>query len=598
MSLTPRTRAFIVPQVGYRSTVFISDESEDRPSGVARHGGRVTFIPTGRRGQTAVVDLTRIGERVYEAVLVKVLSEVEMPPKAPPAPFAPRPGDPTAGIIAGAELDVVISEAPPRIPKLKASRRFTAWSFCQRRHPDWRARKCTHCRGAASVWPLRNPQQAAGPAPEPVRRTSFNPSPGDPVVPGAIMDVVITEPSGRNPDTEGVARVNGLVVFVQGATTIGERVNVRIVERGGRAAVAEPTGTPPGDVIRRAFIPSADDPAAAVIAGAEMDVVITERSTKNPETEGVAKVNGLVVFVNGATTAASVSTANHRPPRTHGICGTHRQTRRPGAAPRSRPRSQPAPARGGITMAITLTTESNLLQRQAAISRELNLLKRMRVAEWTAAAIFLIIGIFWKPALGIGGVLAFLALGHEARRKEQMVEHADTESIRTLKASFASLLDEKLANDHYILNDLRLIVGREKCWIDHVVVAPSGMFVIHTNHWDGTIIGDTAKRCQWKIRSPDGRVRPARNPISRVLRERRILCNWLKGTQLIWERVFPIVVLASPDADIQVTNAARRVMTPEQAVQFINDFCFEKPVLSNAEVEKLATGLNQHTDKG
>ena len=33
-------------------------------------------------------------------------------------------------------------------------------------------------------------------------------------------------------------------------------------------------------------------------------------------------------------------------------------------------------------MAITLTTESNLLQRQAAISRELNLLKRMRVAEW------------------------------------------------------------------------------------------------------------------------------------------------------------------------------------------------------------------------
>ena len=133
-------------------------------------------------------------------------------------------------------------------------------------------------------------------------RRVFQPSPGDRVFPGALMDVVITEPSGRNPDTEGVARVNGLVVFVQGATTIGERLNVRIVERGGRAAVAEPTGTPPGDVIRRAFIPSADDPAAAVIAGAEMDVVITERSTKNPETEGVAKVNGLVVFVNGATT--------------------------------------------------------------------------------------------------------------------------------------------------------------------------------------------------------------------------------------------------------------------------------------------------------
>ena len=250
-------------------------------------------------------------------------------------------------------------------------------------------------------------------------------------------------------------------------------------------------------------------------------------------------------------------------------------------------------------MAITLTTERNLLQRQTAIARELNLLKRMRVAEWSAAAILLLIGIFWKPALALGGILVFLALGHEARRKEQMVEHADTESMRAAKESFARLLDEKLANDHYILNDLRLIVGREKCWIDHVVVAPSGMFVVNTNNWDGAIIGDPAKQVyNWKIRARDGRIRPARNPVSRVLRERRILCNWLKGTHLIWERVFPIVVLANPAADIQVTNAERRVMTPEQTVQFINDFCFEKPVLSNAEVEQLAKGLNQHTSEG
>ena len=87
-------------------------------------------------------------------------------------------------------------------------------------------------------------------------------------------------------------------------------------------------------------------------------------------------------------------------------------------------------------------------------------------------------------------------------------------------------------------------------------------------------------------------MRPARNPVGRVLRERRLLCNWLKGTNLIWERVFPVVVLAHPQADIQVTNAEHRVLTPEQAVQYINDFCFEKPVLSPAEVEKLAAGLN------
>ncbi len=254
-------------------------------------------------------------------------------------------------------------------------------------------------------------------------------------------------------------------------------------------------------------------------------------------------------------------------------------------------------------MAKTLTNESNLRSRQEAIERDLLLLKRMRLIEWGAAVLFLLIGGILKIAanpaasfvLFIGGALLFLALGHEARRREQMQDQAETASIRAAKGDVARLLDEKLANDHYVLNDLHLIVGREKCWIDHLVVAPSGMFVLNTINWDGKIFGDTGKQAHtWKIRSPDGKVRPARNPIGKALRERRILCNWLKGTNLIWERVFPLVVLANPDAEIQVTNAERRVLNPEQAVTFINDFCFQKPVLSNAEVEKLANGLNQH----
>ena len=254
-------------------------------------------------------------------------------------------------------------------------------------------------------------------------------------------------------------------------------------------------------------------------------------------------------------------------------------------------------------MAKTLTNERNLLQRREAIARDLRLLKQMRLVEWGAAALFVAAGLIYRYGFGggyfllfVGGVLVFLALGHEARRREQLEELAETEQMRGAKEAVARLLDDKLANDHYVLNDLRLKVGREKCWIDHLVVAPSGMFVLNTMNWDGKIVGDTGKQAYvWKIRAPDGKIRPARNPVGRVLRERRILCNWLKGTQLIWERVFPVVVLANPNAEIQVTNAERRVLTPEQAVTYINDFCFEKPVLSNAEVEKLAQGLNAHS---
>jgi len=254
-------------------------------------------------------------------------------------------------------------------------------------------------------------------------------------------------------------------------------------------------------------------------------------------------------------------------------------------------------------MAQTLSNEQSLSRRQQDIAREMAFLQRVRILEWSAAALCLLAGLLWKTAFGggwglliLGAFLAFLTLGHEARRRESALEHADMEGMRRAKEDTARLLDEKLANDHYILNDLRLKVGREKCWIDHVVVAPSGLFVINTLNWSGKITGDTSRRCPvWTIRAPGGKERPARNPVGRVQRERRILCNWLKGTALIWERVFPVVLFAHPDAEIAVSNAERRVLTPEQAVTFINDFCFEKPVLSAEEVEKLARGLHDQT---
>ena len=251
-------------------------------------------------------------------------------------------------------------------------------------------------------------------------------------------------------------------------------------------------------------------------------------------------------------------------------------------------------------MAQTLTTERNLLRRQEEIESEVRFLKRMRILEWTAAAIILAVGLAWRYGNGggwgiviFGAFIAFLALGHEFHRRESAEEGEETAEFRAAKASVAALLDEKLANDHYILNDLRLKSGREKCWIDHLVVAPSGLFVIHTLAWGGKIIGDTAKQAHvWKIRdAATGQLRPARNPVGNVLRKRRLLRNWLKGTNLIWERVYPLVVCANPDADIQVLNAKNRVVTPSELVNFINDFCFEKPILSNAEVEKLAPGL-------
>jgi predicted RNA-binding protein with TRAM domain len=311
--------AVIAPRLGYRYKVFVEDESEDRSSGIARIGGRATFIPGARRGQTLLADITRVRDRVIDAVLVRVLSEITLPPKALPAAFEPRPGDPAGHVVPGAEMDVVIAEPSSKDPGGEGIAKVAglvvvvegAATVGERVHIRITDRK----ERIAFAEPTGQP---AGTAPlatavAPVRRI-FKPEPGDragKIVPGAELDVTISEASAKNPDREGVARIEGLVIFVQGVTAIGERVNVRITERRDRSASAVPTGKPAGagsappagDVIRRVFAPGETRGAAAhVVAGTEIDVTISELSSKNPGTEGVAKVDGLVIFVEGATT--------------------------------------------------------------------------------------------------------------------------------------------------------------------------------------------------------------------------------------------------------------------------------------------------------
>ena len=309
----------LAPRLGYRYKVFVEDESDDRSSGIAKIGGLATFIPDARRGQTAVVDVTRVRERVVDAVLVNVLSEVALPPKPPRVAFVPPAGDP---VVAGAEMDVVIAEASSKNPETEGVARIGGLVVFVNGVPTIGERvnvRITERRERLAFAEPTGKPAGTGPLPEilPSRppRDVYVPRPGDSaahVVPGAEMDVIIAEESAKNPGQEGIAKIGGLVVAVKGATTVGERVNVRIVDRKERIAFAELSGKPagteplpeiapdrPARAPRPAFVPAAGDP---VVVGAEMDVVVSEASEKNPTAEGVARVGGLVVFVQGVAT--------------------------------------------------------------------------------------------------------------------------------------------------------------------------------------------------------------------------------------------------------------------------------------------------------
>ena len=309
----------LAPRLGYRYKVFVEDESDDRSSGIAKIGGLATFIPDARRGQTAIVDVTRVRERVVDAVLVQVLAQVDLPPKAPRAAFVPPPGDPA---VAGAELDVVISEASSKNPETEGVARIGGLVVFVNGVPTLGERVNVRIVERRERLAFAEPTgKPAGTGPLPTipssraPRAAYVPPAGDPVVVGAELDVVIAEESEKNPGLEGIAKVGGLVVAVKGATTVGERVNVRIVDRMERIAFAEPTGQPagtgplpviessrPARAPRPAFVPRAGDSAPHVVPGAVISATIVEPSNKNPATEGVAKIGGLVVFVKGATT--------------------------------------------------------------------------------------------------------------------------------------------------------------------------------------------------------------------------------------------------------------------------------------------------------
>jgi predicted RNA-binding protein with TRAM domain len=280
---TAPANARITPLLGYRYRVFVEDESDDRSSGIARIGGRTTFIPDARRGQTAIVDVTRVRPNVVDAILVRVVSETVLPPKPAREPYKPAPTDAAAMVVDNAEFDVLV-----------------------------------------------------------------------------------TEPSSKNPDSECIARVAGLVVVVDQPLPVGERVNIRVTERRERIAFATPTGKPAGkaplaptSAPRRDRAPRAATPASGpaagpvvvpatapvaaspvpdrILPGEEYDVVILEPSKKNPDTESVAKIDGLVVFVR-----------NPPPPGT--ACRVRILERRPRNAvaevvpvPISKPAPKPAP---------------------------------------------------------------------------------------------------------------------------------------------------------------------------------------------------------------------------------------------------------------
>ena len=248
-------------------------------------------------------------------------------------------------------------------------------------------------------------------------------------------------------------------------------------------------------------------------------------------------------------------------------------------------------------MAKILRSENSLLQRQLAIGRELSRGGAKRLLAWGlaggGAALLGAHSIATHTFTGaIFGALALVfAAGYEVHLREIAVENRNLEGGRRGEQKMAERLAEQLADDHVILNDLELRVAHERAQIDHLVIAPSGIYVIESKYWADTLSGDVHD-VQWTQTKSNGTVRHMKSPVQQCERQRRMFITLL-AAKVPEDRIHALAVFTHPAVKLQIANGQGRAFLVRDAIRFINDRCFDPPVLTPAEVLDLAERINR-----
>jgi hypothetical protein len=145
----------------------------------------------------------------------------------------------------------------------------------------------------------------------------------------------------------------------------------------------------------------------------------------------------------------------------------------------------------------------------------------------------------------------------------------------------ADHLSRSLSDDYYLINDLYLQGGGGD--IDHVVLGPTGVFVLETKNWSGTVTcnGDAWQRGGKNIpSSPSQQVKRNAAKIHRIIDSEpalRGLGIWVEG----------VVVFTNKHASLHIYNPNVSIVTLPQLSRHISTHPSPRQ-LSRQELEALA----------
>jgi len=248
-------------------------------------------------------------------------------------------------------------------------------------------------------------------------------------------------------------------------------------------------------------------------------------------------------------------------------------------------------------LAKILRSENSLHLQLEALDRELGRRKVTRVVAWGLAAACFTWGVTASILKGsvtgvfVGLFFMVLAGGYEMRLREIVKESHNLEGGHRGEQKTANALAEQLADDHVILNDLEFSIGFERCQIDHLILAPSGIYVMESKFWTGTLTGDVYDT-QWTKARYKGKTQSVKSPVLQSERQRRMFITLL--TEKVPEdRIHAMAVFTHPAIKLCITNRENRAFLLGEAIRFINDRCFDPPVLTAKQIGRIAEHINK-----
>lgn len=215
------------PELGRRYRVRIDGESRDGASMTTRIGKTIVFVRDVRAGDVVEVEITRLNKTTAEAIVLARISSGPVPEARAAAPASAPTGEIYTGTVVrvGKFGDGLIKRGAQQVyvPGVEQGERVV-YEVIEKRDRYWNGRLIRKLAAEEAA-----PRAAPAPA-EKLRAPQ--------VQPGQEFDVVVKEKARGNPETDGVARIDGLAVLIPGCQP-GDRLKIRITERRPTLAQAE-----------------------------------------------------------------------------------------------------------------------------------------------------------------------------------------------------------------------------------------------------------------------------------------------------------------------------------------------------------------------